>query len=142
MKGSPRQHREQSERSGSHANPRSTDNAHHALCLDVPLPVGVWAERRGFCPLLTEFSWKFGLAPYLWLPAMQGEITVRGHTVDVDLDLGDTLDLVFDSLKFAFMGALRPTKGPCSSRWTCCTSISKATRRRPGGCVRSSARSS
>jgi hypothetical protein len=52
------------------------------------------------------------VAPYLWLPAMQGEITVRGHTVDVDLDLGDTLDLIFESLQFAFMGRAEAHKGP------------------------------
>ena len=63
-------------------------------------------------PSLLSSPWKFGLAPYLWLPAMQGEITVRGHTVDVDLDLEDTLDLVFDSLKFAFMGRAEAHKGP------------------------------
>ena len=39
-------------------------------------------------PSLLSSPWKFGVAPYLWLPAMQGEITVRGHTVDVDLRPG------------------------------------------------------
>ena len=76
------------------------------------MPIGVWAERRGSAPSFLSSPWKFGLAPYLWLPAMQGEITVRGHTVDVDLDLGETLDLVLTRSRLALWGALRPTRAP------------------------------
>jgi hypothetical protein len=55
--------------------------------------------------------WKFDLEPSLWLTAMQGDVTVRGRTADVDLDLDDTLDLVFESLKFAVMGRFEARKG-------------------------------
>ena len=75
-----------------------------------PLAYGQSGEASA--PSLLSSPWKFGVAPYLWLPAMQGEITARGHTVDIDLDLEDTLDLVFDSLKFAFMGRAEAHKGP------------------------------
>ena len=94
-----------------------------------PLAYGQSGEASA--PSLLSSPWKFGLAPYLWLPTTQGETTGRGHTVDVDLP-GGHLDRVL-IVELPLWGALRPTKGPCSSRWTCCTSIAKATRRRPGG---------
>jgi hypothetical protein len=61
-------------------------------------------------PYLTS-PWKFDLAPYLWVPAMTGDVTVRGRTADVDVGLGDTLDLIFDDLQFAFMGRFEARKG-------------------------------
>jgi hypothetical protein len=36
---------------------------------------------------------------------------VRGRTADIDLDLGDTLDLLFDDFKFAAMGRVEARKG-------------------------------
>jgi hypothetical protein len=42
---------------------------------------------------------------------MIGDVTVRGRTADVDLDLGDTLEVIFDSFKFAFMGRFEAHKG-------------------------------
>jgi hypothetical protein len=42
---------------------------------------------------------------------MTGDVTVRGRTADVDVGLGDTLDLIFDDLQFAFMGRFEARKG-------------------------------
>ena len=75
-------------------------------------PLAYGQSGEALAPSLLSSPWKFGVAPYLWVPAMQGEITVRGRTVDVDLDLEDTLDLIVDSLKFAFMGRAEAHKGP------------------------------
>ena len=41
---------------------------------------------------------------------MQGDVTVRGHSADVDLDLDDTLDLIVVSRKFAAMGRFEARK--------------------------------
>ena len=41
---------------------------------------------------------------------MQGDVTVRGHSADVDLDLEDTLDLIVASRKFAAMGRFEARK--------------------------------
>jgi hypothetical protein len=43
---------------------------------------------------------------------MQGDLTVRNRTAEIDVDLGDTLELVFDALQFAFMGRAEAQKGP------------------------------
>ena len=57
-------------------------------------------------------GWSFEVAPfYLWLPALDGEVTVRGQSADVDLSVGDTLDLLFDSFKFAATGRAEARKG-------------------------------
>jgi opacity protein-like surface antigen len=48
-------------------------------------------------------GWRFDVTPfYLWLPAQEGSVTVRGVEAPIDISLGDTIDLLFDSLKFAF----------------------------------------
>jgi hypothetical protein len=57
-------------------------------------------------------GWTFDVAPfYLWLPALDGTITVRGLSADVDLSVGDTLDALFDSFKFAATGRAEARKG-------------------------------
>lgn len=57
-------------------------------------------------------GWTFEVAPfYLWLPAQDGTVTVRGQSADVDLSVGDTLDLLFDSFKFAATGHAEARKG-------------------------------
>ena len=42
---------------------------------------------------------------------MTGDITVRGRTADVDLDLGDIIDILEDSFNGAFMGRFEAHKG-------------------------------
>ena len=79
------------------------------LMLMYPLASGQAGEFPA-PPYLTS-PWKFELAPYIWLPAMSGDVTVRNRTFDVDLDLDETLDLIFDDLKFAFMGRFEAHKG-------------------------------
>ncbi|MDJ0848908.1 MAG: hypothetical protein QNK04_11060 [Myxococcota bacterium] len=39
-----------------------------------------------------EKDWSFVLAPYIWLPAMTGEATVRGIPVEVETDISDIFD--------------------------------------------------
>jgi hypothetical protein len=57
-------------------------------------------------------GWTFDVAPfYLWLPALDGTVTVRGLSADVDLSVGDTLDLLFDSGKFVATGRAEARKG-------------------------------
>ena len=51
------------------------------------ITIGIWTllcpwaygqSGEASAPSLLSSPWKFGVAPYLWLPAMQGEITARG----------------------------------------------------------------
>jgi hypothetical protein len=36
-----------------------------------------------------ERDWTFDVIPYVWLPAMTGDVTVRGRKADVDVSIGD-----------------------------------------------------
>jgi hypothetical protein len=57
-------------------------------------------------------GWTFDVAPfYLWIPTLDRQITVRGHSSDVDLSVGDTLDLLFDSFKFVATGRAEARQG-------------------------------
>lgn len=54
------------------------------------------ADAGGAEAAKADNGWEFRLAPYLWLAAMDGDITVRGRTVSVDQDLSDVIDLLED----------------------------------------------
>jgi hypothetical protein len=57
-------------------------------------------------------GWTFEVAPcYLWLPALDGEVTVHGQSADVDLSVGDTVDVLFDRFKFVATGRAEARKG-------------------------------
>jgi hypothetical protein len=84
------------------------------------LLVGMLVLTRLICPATYSHAeeaslvkgWTFEVAPfYLWLPAQDGTVTVRGQSADVDLSVGDTLDLLFDSFKFAATGRAEARKG-------------------------------
>jgi hypothetical protein len=72
-----------------------------------------YSQDRGIAQETSFFTgWTFDVAPfYLWLPALDGTVTVRGISADVDLSVGDTLDLLFDSFKFAATGRAEARKG-------------------------------
>jgi hypothetical protein len=80
-----------------------------ALALMCPLASAQAGEFPA--PPYLSSPWKFSLEPYLWLPAMTGDITVRGHTADVDLDLGDVFEALLDSFQFGAMGRFEARKG-------------------------------
>jgi hypothetical protein len=57
-------------------------------------------------------GWTFDVAPfYLWLPALDGRITVGETSASVDQSVGDTLDLALESLKFGATGRVEARKG-------------------------------
>jgi len=57
-------------------------------------------------------GWRFDVAPfYLWLPALDGTVTVGERSASVDQSVGDTLDLLFDSFKFGATGRAEARKG-------------------------------
>lgn len=41
-------------------------------------------------------GWSIEVAPYAWLPQMNGDVAVQGHSAPVDLSFSDTLDMVQD----------------------------------------------
>jgi hypothetical protein len=101
-------------------NPQGVDSMRTRSRLTMVLTLGVLTLMGPLAygqtgavssPPFLNSPWKFEVAPYVWLPAMQGDLTVRGRTADIDLDLGDTLELLFDAFKFAAMGRAEARKG-------------------------------
>ena len=59
-----------------------------------------WAQEMGS----ETKEWRFSFIPYIWITSMNGEMTVRGRTIDIDASFGDILENS-DSV-FAFNGIL------------------------------------
>jgi hypothetical protein len=63
-------------------------------------------------------GWQFRVTPYVWIPGVSGDVTVRGNPVDIDFNVFDVFDsgssgVDLDSLA-ALMGYLEVSKG----RWS------------------------
>jgi len=63
-------------------------------------------------------EWQFRVTPYVWIPGVTGDVTVRGNPVDIDVNVFDLFDsgssgVDLDSLA-ALMGYLEASKG----RWS------------------------
>ena len=73
-----------------------------------------WAQETGkSTPAKGEDGWRFLIAPYGWLTAIQGHAEGKGgNKVDINLDLGDAIDLISE-VEFMFMGRIEIEKG----RW-------------------------
>jgi hypothetical protein len=74
----------------------------------------VWAQETDkSAPAKGEDGWRFLIAPYIWLTAIQGHAEgKRGNKVDINVDLGDAIHLI-DNIKFIFAGRIEIEKG----RW-------------------------
>lgn len=55
--------------------------------------------------------WSCRVIPYGWLPQVQGELTVRGVTADVDADLGRVAEIMWNNINFAAMGQIEASNG-------------------------------
>ena len=61
-------------------------------------------------------GWEFRVTPYAWAPSVNGDVTVRGQMVDIDMSFWDLFDsgdskAELDSL-LALMGYVEVRKGP------------------------------
>jgi hypothetical protein len=72
------------------------------LLLFITLPA------HGQSSSTTSDTWQFEVSPYLFLPAVEGDATVNGQTMPLDLSFGDILDN-FDV--FGLSGRVRARKG-------------------------------
>ena len=74
------------------------------------------AESTESLPLETPPSpgCKLRVTPYVWIPAQQGDVSIRGNAAEVDLSIADTLDLVAENFNFAASLRLELERGP----WT------------------------
>jgi len=65
---------------------------------------------------VTQSGWEFRVTPYAWAPSVNGDVTVRGQTADIDMSFWDLFDsgdsgAELDSLA-ALMGYVEARKGP------------------------------
>ena len=63
-----------------------------------------------------QAGWQFRVTPYAWAPSVNGDVTVRGQTADIDMSFWDLFDsgssgAQLDSLA-ALMGYVEARKGP------------------------------
>jgi hypothetical protein len=85
-----------------------------ALLAGMVTPERSWAQgTEKSTPANGGDGWRFFIAPYLWLPAIQGDAEgKRGNKVDINVDLGDSIDLIKD-IESVFAGRIEIEKG----RW-------------------------
>ena len=67
-------------------------------------------------PTPVSSGWEFRVTPYAWAPSVNGDVTVRGRTVDIDMSFWDLFNsgnskVELDSL-LALMGYVEARKGP------------------------------
>ena len=43
-------------------------------------------------PTVAPSGWQFRFTPYAWAPSVNGDVTVRGHTADIDFSFWDIFD--------------------------------------------------
>ena len=43
-------------------------------------------------PTPVSSGWEFRVTPYAWAPSVNGDVTVRGQTVDIDMSFWDLFD--------------------------------------------------
>jgi len=65
------------------------------------------APARADDTLTPSDEWKYLVVPYLWATAIDGDTTVRGNTVPVDVSFSD----IVDDLDFAFLVHFEAMKG-------------------------------
>lgn len=61
-------------------------------------------------PTLTDDEWTLSFVTYLWVPAMNGTLTSRGRSADVDISVGDSFENLVDNFKFALTGHIEARK--------------------------------
>jgi len=82
------------------------------LLATIPATAGTTAPSTGDTELIatTESGWRVSTSMYGWFTQLDGDMTISGTTVPVDVPF----DKIFDNLKFTFMGLVEVGKG----RWS------------------------
>jgi hypothetical protein len=83
------------------------------LLTALPAMAGTTVPSLGEPQLVTtttDSGWRVGTALYIWTTRLDGDMTIRGNTVPVDVPFNK----IFDNLKFTFMGLVEVGKG----RWS------------------------
>lgn len=77
-----------------------------ALFLASLLSTGAFAQDEAAAgpDLNAAPGWKFSFYAYLWIPAQDGTMTVKGRETTSSTSVGDTLDTTLDNFKMGFSG--------------------------------------
>jgi opacity protein-like surface antigen len=72
-----------------------------AAAVAQPAAAAQPTEADAFEPASQAESPRLTIAPYLWIPAQSGTLGVAGRQTDVDLNIGDTFEVITDNFNFA-----------------------------------------
>jgi hypothetical protein len=92
--------------------------AQHESPLTLQLPLisdrasALYADAMEM-PKFDDDQWHLQLAFPLWIPAISGNLTVRGRTLQPDQDTSDSFDVIENHINFAFVGHFEARK----NRW-------------------------
>jgi hypothetical protein len=75
-----------------------------------PIPPGSLAQPSATTPTAEDEGWDFRFAPYLWAASLDGDMTVKGNKLDVDMSFSD----IWDDLNYALQGVLEARHGDWS----------------------------
>jgi hypothetical protein len=85
-----------------------------SIPIESPTP-GAWTQGVPCenCPSICESgrSLELKIVPYLWLPQMNGDVTLRGETAPVHVSMGKVFDILTHDLNFAFIGQFEAKYG-------------------------------
>ena len=62
-------------------------------------------------PTPVSSGWEFRVTPYAWAPSVNGDVTVRGHTVDIDMSFWDLFDSGDSKVELEFASCLDGLRG-------------------------------
>jgi hypothetical protein len=89
-------------------------------CISIDSRAADLPSGDGYLPIapieVASSGWQFRVTPYAWAPSVNGDVTVRGQTADIDMSFWDLFDsgssgAELDSLA-ALMGYMEIRKGP------------------------------
>ena len=89
-----------------------------AIAAALNTPIETWAgDLPGSSGYVTPSSaWQFRVTPYAWAPSVNGDVTVRGQTADIDMSFWDLFNSGSSGAELnslaALMGYVEARKGP------------------------------
>ena len=57
-------------------------------------------------PTVAPSGWQFRFTPYAWAPSVNGDVTVRGHSADIDFSFWDIFDSGSSGAELELLAAL------------------------------------
>ena len=77
-----------------------------------PLSTGAYQQ-----PTPVSSGWEFRVTPYAWAPSVNGDVTVRGQTADIDMSFWDLFDSGSSGAELDSLAALMGYVEAQNGRW-------------------------